>query len=364
MKKRILITPLNWGLGHASRCIPIINHLRSKPDVEVYFASDGVALKLLQKEFPDLTSFELPSYKISYPTSNIMVNLALKTRTILSAIYQEQKFISDKVRQYQISGIISDNRFGCFHKDIPTAFMTHQLNVITPYGWTTRLAAKGNRHFIKKYDEVWIPDFEGPDNLTGTLSEGEKWADIQKTYLGVISRMKDMHQPKQYDIVAVLSGPEPQRTYLETKILRQMQDIPKTMLLVQGTPDKPITSTIPSNVTVKPFLASTELNKAMASTDLILTRTGYTTLMDLCFLQKKAIMVPTPGQTEQVYLGDRLMEQKRFYVMSQSNFDLQKALQEVPSYRGFSDIDGSDFLLKQTLDGFLARIEEREGMMV
>ncbi len=329
MKKKILIAPLNWGLGHATRCIPII-HALLKEDVDVLLASDGRAYELLRQEFPDLPLFQLPAYNITYSTNNMIFNIAVQLPKIAWAILREQIAIRRLVREQQIDAIISDNRFGCFHFGITTAFMTHQINLKIPFRPLEVLACWGNRFWIRLFDVCWIPDIEGEPNLAGELSHAISLKKI--TYLGILSRMQYYEQPKRYDAIAVISGPEPQRTHFEKAILAQVRLLPEKKILVVGGKPEQQGHQQADNVEYVAFLATEALNDAMLASEVVISRSGYSTLMDLAHLRKAAILIPTPGQTEQEYLAEHFMEQGIFYAQAQKDFDLNTALESVKAY--------------------------------
>uniref|UniRef100_UPI0030DC38D0 glycosyltransferase n=1 Tax=uncultured Salegentibacter sp. TaxID=259320 RepID=UPI0030DC38D0 len=231
-KKRILVAVLNWGLGHATRSISIINELLNH-NFEVFIASDGVALQLLQKEFPDIKCLELPSYNISYSKSASSFKWKLFTETpgILRAIRLEKKAIKEFVDEYNLNGIISDNRFGCRHKKITSVFITHQLNVLS--GNTTYLSSKLHQKYISKFDECWIPDTPGNKNLSGIMGHLKEMPENVK-YIGPLSRFNKFRGQKRYDFAVVLSGPEPQRTMLEEKLLVTFQNSDKKIVFIRG----------------------------------------------------------------------------------------------------------------------------------
>ena len=166
--KKILVAVLNWGLGHATRCIPIIKELK-KNNLTPIIASDGYALKLLCKEFPDLDYYVLPSYNIKYTKKGkyFKYKMILKTPKIASAIFKEKQFINNLIKNKNINGIISDNRFGIYHKKTPSIFITHQINVLS--GNTTRISTYLHQKCIKKFNECWVPDLEDKINLSGKL---------------------------------------------------------------------------------------------------------------------------------------------------------------------------------------------------
>ena len=336
--KKILITPLNWGLGHATRCIPIIRFLQ-KQNVSIFLASDGRAFYLLKKEFPTLPIFELPAYDITYRTSNMMWNMAFQFPKMTRAIAKEHQAIANIVDENKIDIIISDNRFGCFSKKTYNVFMTHQINLPIPLPVIRQLGNWYNKKQIERFDECWIPDFEKKPTLSGKLSHQKNGIpNIKNTkYIGALSRMKKEKKPLKRKAIIILSGPEPQRTFLEKKILEQAAELPHQFLLVKGQTEKEERFYFSKNIEVVSFLASEELNQAIAESEIVISRSGYTTLMDLVFLEKKAILMPTPGQTEQEYLAAHFHQQKIFFTTSQKDLNLKQALKEVESFSGFKN---------------------------
>jgi len=341
--KKVLVAPLNWGLGHATRCIPIIRFLQ-KQNAIVFLASDGRAFHLLQKEFPALPIFQLPAYDITYRTSNMMWNMACQLPKMMQAIAAEKKEIAKIVEKEKIDIIISDNRFGVFSKKTYNVFMTHQINLPIPIPLFRQIGNWLNRKMIQQFDECWIPDFEGKPNLSGKLSHGNfKLNNNTLTkYSGSLSRMNppaESHGKIESNIkqkaIIILSGPEPQRTFLEKKILEQALELPFQFLLVKGQTEQNEHFHFSKNIEVISFLTSEKLNQAIVESEIVISRSGYTTLMDLVALEKKAILIPTPGQTEQEYLAHHFFEQKIFFTARQKDFDLKNALEKVASFSGF-----------------------------
>ncbi|MFK8010258.1 MAG: glycosyltransferase [Saprospiraceae bacterium] len=334
--KKVLVAPLNWGLGHATRCIPIIRFLQ-KQNASVFLASDGRAFHLLKKEFPELPIFQLPAYNITYRTSNMMWDMAWQFPKMMRAIAHEKKGISKIVEKEKIDIIISDNRFGVFSQKTYNVFMTHQINLPIPIPLFRQIGNWLNRKMIQRFDECWIPDFEKKPNLSGKLSHGNfKLNNTTITkYIGSLSRIKKIESNIKRKAIIILSGPEPQRTFLEKKILDQALKLPFQFLLVKGQTEKQEHFYFNKNIEIVSFLTSEKLNQTIAESEIVISRSGYTTLMDLVALEKKAILIPTPGQTEQEYLARHFFEQKIFFSTSQKDFDLKNALEEVESFSGF-----------------------------
>ncbi len=335
-KKRILVAPLNWGLGHAARCIPIINALLAH-DFDVMIASDGVALELLKKEFPDLNAFELPSYNITYAKKgkHFKLKLIQDSPKLLKAVNKEKKVVASLVEKHHIDGVISDNRLGVNHSDIPSVFITHQLQVLS--GNTTWISTKLHQKIIKRFDECWVPDNLGEPNLSGKLGHILMY-DIPIKYIGPLSRFKPENREIKYDILALISGPEPQRGMLETLLLDKLKTYNGNVIMVRGVVEDKQRITQIGAISVYNFMTSSELNHTINESALIISRSGYTTLMDLTKLNKKAFFIPTPGQFEQEYLAKRLSDQNIVPSCHQNEFSIEQ-LEAVENAIGLSAMD-------------------------
>ncbi|MFD0861042.1 glycosyltransferase [Sungkyunkwania multivorans] len=326
------MAPLNWGLGHATRCIPIINALQDSGFTPL-IASDGSSLDLLKKEFPLLETIELPSYKIEYAKKgrHFKLKMIKDSPKMFKAINKERKQIGKLVRQGQIQGIISDNRFGVRSKKVPSVFITHQLNVLT--GNTTWLSSKMHRRFIKKFDECWVPDVEGTPNLSGKLGHIKKPLPNLK-YIGPLSRLGTPETIDYYDLLVILSGPEPQRTMLENKLFEEVKDFNGKVLFIRGKVEEKQEQFDFLNCRVFNFMTSKELEIAFGQSAMVLCRSGYTTMMDLAKVNKKAFLIPTPGQYEQEYLAKYYKKMGVAPCCNQKKFSIDK-LEKVDGYPGF-----------------------------
>lgn len=323
-------------MGHATRCIPIIQALL-KANYEPVLASDGNALLLLQKEFPLLKSVELPSYNISYPKDgkNLTFKLLLQLPHIISAIKKERKTIEQLIDKENIAGIISDNRFGVFSKKVPSVYVTHQLNVLS--GKTTMISSKIHQQFIKKFDERWVPDVEEISNFSGDLGH-LKSHHLNLKYIGILSRFQPKESESKYDLLALLSGPEPQRTLLENKLLLELRNFNGKILMVRGVLNSTSAMNTPSNFDIVNYLLANELEQAINQCKLVIARSGYSTVMDLAVMGKKAFFIPTPGQFEQEYLAKRLQENAVAPYSVQDEFTSAK-LSDLTNYSGFTKVN-------------------------
>ena len=330
--KRILVAPLNWGLGHATRCIPIIESLLEQ-DFEPVLASDGQALELLKKEFPQLHSLELPSYNIRYTKKGNLLALGLlvQSQKIQRVAAREQKLANELVDELKLDGIISDNRFGVYSHKIPSVYVTHQLNV--PFGIFTAMASKVHHRIISNFNECWVPDYEGQDNLAGRLSFPPP-KKIKTRYIQPISRFSYKPFVKVYDVLVLISGPEPQRSIFEKNMLVNFEGFDGKVLIVQGVVEQEQKSELFNSIEIVNFMLKEELEAAILRSELVISRSGYTTLMDLNALRSRAFFVPTPGQLEQVFLANHMRKQGIANFSFQKNFNLNR-LKESSDSQGF-----------------------------
>ncbi|MDI1316293.1 glycosyltransferase [Flavobacterium sp.] len=343
--RNILVAPLNWGLGHATRCIPIIRELEKNGFTPI-LASDGMALQILQKEFPHLQALTLPSYQIEYAKNggDFKWKLIKNSPNMIEAIFTEKKIVKKWITAHNLHGIISDNRLGVYSKKIPSVFITHQLTVLS--GKTTWISSKLHQHFIKKFTECWIPDAEGHPNLTGKLGHLKK-SKLNLRYLGPISRLEKETLPIKQDLMVILSGPEPQRSYLEQKLKNEIRLFDGKVIFIKGVIEPEQKIEIAENVTFYNFMTSGELEIAFNESEMVLCRSGYTTVMDLAKLKKKAFFIPTPGQFEQEYLAKRLKRNGFAPYARQEDFKIED-LKDVKLYQGLPQVK-KDLHWKQLL---------------
>ncbi|OFX87981.1 MAG: hypothetical protein A2W99_11545 [Bacteroidetes bacterium GWF2_33_16] len=328
-KTRILVCPLNWGLGHASRMVPIINQLL-KRNHNVIIAADGVALEYLKNEFPFLKWFVLPQYRVKYSNKNTQLFTMLRLLPALIIYSIKEHFLLKRLlKREQIDCVISDNRYGLWNKSIYSVFITHQLNVLFP--GVFKVFEPISRWIVKKiirqYNECWVPDFEDDNNLSGILSHIYNYPTV--FYIGPLSRFtkeSSLNQNKtKYDILIILSGPEPQRTIFEQLVYRQLLIKDYKVAIVRGANSKKVLEST-TNISVFEMVNSHELLSLVNESKVVVCRSGYSSVMDLVALQKTAVIVPTPGQTEQEYLATYLYNKGLFYTLFQKDFCIDKAI--------------------------------------
>jgi hypothetical protein len=305
IKKKILVAPLNWGLGHATRCMPIIQ-AQLNAGSEVVIAADGAPLALLKSRFPQCQFIEWKGVSIHY-SGNMILSMLIQVPKILWSIYKEHQQLKKVIEEYKIDMVISDNRFGLWNKNIHSVFITHQVNIISPFA--EKLLFKINKWFIEKYDECWVPDYEGGDNLSGILSHPKndyyrKNFPKNLKYIGPQSRFTKGSSvvEKKYEVVGIVSGPEPQRTLFFEQLKNDFEKIKGKTLIIAGTPNNSKFKIQNSELAIVPHLEDDDFTAALYSAKRIICRSGYSTIMDLHALGLNAEFIATKGQTEQEYL--------------------------------------------------------------
>ena len=351
---KILVAPLDWGLGHTTRCIPVITKLLEK-EIDVVLAGNSQQREILLAEFPGCTFLELQGYNIAYSRSRQFFATKIMSQLpgVSRAIRNENRWLKRVVAQYGIHGVISDNRFGLYHSKIPTAIITHQLHIKTGAGaLLNNWARQINYRQIRKFGQCWIPDYKEIPNLAGELSHPTTLPKMPVVYVGPLSRMTPPAKAnKTHDLLFVISGPEPQRTIFEDLVFKQLQSLPYTAKLVRGLPANAATRAQP-RIEVYNHLPKKELEQAMAAAELVICRSGYTSVMDINSMKLRSVLVPTPGQGEQEYLADYLMEQGFALKFDQSEFHLEKIINAAGQFAYTGFVESREDLLAEAIHTF------------
>lgn len=332
-----LIAPLDWGLGHATRCIPIICYLL-KQNHRVFVCGEGSIEKLIKKEFPQVEFLSLRGYRINYSKSRVLFwyKMFIQLPKIAFAVSRERKWLTASINQYKIDVVISDNRLGMYNHNIYTIFLTHQLGIKTGTKFFDYFARKINYSYINHFNECWVPDLEGEsESLAGQLSHPQKLPNVPVRYIGLLSRIKiDESSRKEYDTAAILSGPEPQRTLFEKKLKALLSNCSSNAILVRGLPgeQKPIEG-LPPNIKQANHLDTKEMSALMQTSSVVVCRSGYSTVMDLLKIGGSALLVPTPGQTEQEYLAQRLQSLGYFLYHDQDSLEQKDIIKDIQPIR-------------------------------
>lgn len=322
--KNILICPLEWGLGHAARMIPLARMLREMNN-NVLIGSGEKHLALFRAELPGLTYINFsgfrPVYSRYFPQYLVLL---LETPLLLYHIIHEHLRLKSIIRENAIDIVISDNRFGLWNNNVTTVYVTHmpRIPLPKPLRFLERIGVRLHRAVMKRYSFCFIPDLPGELNVSGRLSHGINLPDNAR-FTGILSRFTFFKEPIpgnpinfQHNTV-ILSGPEPQREMLKQKLTSLLKEQEPPTVMLGGRPDKPNEIVKSGNIIYYNHLASQEMREMLTGSNYIISRSGYTTIMDLISINKHALLIPTPGQTEQEYLANYLTEKGWFSTVSQ-----------------------------------------------
>ncbi len=359
-RKKILICPLNWGIGHATRCVPLVKALLQQ-DHEVILAADKAPLAFLRSAFPQLRHLVFPGFEPRYSSSNSQV---LSTLIALPAIHawakRDHAWIEKAIQSHQIDAVISDNRFGAWSSLVPSVFITHQLNISIPplLKGMKPIVNRLNHTYIRRFSACWVPDYRNEPNLSGVLSHPPPKG-LEVHYIGPLSRFYASPMPNMdtsetaCDLLVILSGPEPQRSLLEQAIIEQAKNHPLSIIILRGRPGEADMPETPDNIRMINHAQDEQMIPLIKSAKMVLSRPGYSTIMDLMALKKNAFFIPTPGQTEQTYLAENMKEKSWFDYAPQHSFALAKILENKTDFNPPALPDAAP-MLEQQLKSWLA----------
>lgn len=313
--KIIFIAPLDWGLGHATRCVPLIKKLSLNNTI--ILGITPLTQLIFENEFPELKKIHIEPYRISYSKRlPILWVLMLNYWRIKCVIKKENTQLKQIVSEHNIDLVISDNRLGLYHPSVESVYITHQLTIQA--GIFSKLANRIHQGYMKHYNVVWIPDYENEEqSLAGQLSRTTSLKNSQ--YIGPLSRLERKPSKEiSIDYLFLLSGPEPQRTNLESALIDIANKTNKKIVLVRGT-NQTLKAKILDHITLYDLPDAKTLSQLITHAETIICRSGYSTLMDFHQLRKtKLILIPTPSQTEQEYLANYWNEKFGAKVITQS----------------------------------------------
>lgn len=333
----MLVSPLDWGLGHATRSIPVIHHYFQK-GFKIIIGGSGRSGKLLKQAFPELPFAAIPAPEIHYPVHTfwLLPALLLRLPIIFYTILQEHQLLKRLIKQHHITTVISDNRYGLYNNHTHNIIITHQLAF--RFRGLPRLAEYPLhliiRSLVGKFDECWIPDAGDPEhNLSGILSHGYKLP-VKTRFIGLLSRFSEVSEDfsgsnhQDYSLVVFLSGPEPRHSQLVAKIAGQASQLQCKTLIIAGMPAKMAVEEQPSHpyLTILPHLNDIDFKRVLQQADVIVCQAGYSSIMDLVTIGCRAILIPTPNQPEQQYLAQYLSHKGWFSIAKEKVLDLEKEI--------------------------------------
>jgi len=309
-RKKILICPLSWGTGHTTRDIPLIMELVNKGH-EVIFGGNNWQIEFIKKEIPGIQCIFFPGFKIRYSSflPQYLVMLFYSPLFVFHTLLEHVR-LKKLIREHEIEIVISDSRPGLWNRKIITVLITHMIRIPFPVRLRIfeNLLLPFSRAVIKKFTYCYIPDFLGELNLSGRLSHGFTLPDNTR-YIGILSRFikedSGLSTKKELFCTAIMSGPSPQKEILTELTGRILKETEGVSVILAGLPEAEFIKREGNLIVYNHLPVEEMLNKLMQS-KVILSRSGYTTVMELFSIGRSAIIVPTPGQTEQEYLAEYL----------------------------------------------------------
>lgn len=359
----VLFSPLNWGLGHASRDIPIIRELLARGH-DVTVASSGNALELLRKEFPECRFIVFEDYPVPYSSTRFFLpKFTAYLPIMMKALAEERRNLARILSRDRYDLIISDNRMGVYSKDIPSFFITHQLRFSVPFFlWPVELATLYvNGYFHKKFTGVIVPDNPpGPNAISGKLSRSSfRVTNVRTFYSGILCSTKKMDVREDLDFLVIISGPEPQRTKLEEIMLSRITELPGEKVVLLGSPRKNSFRQLDESTRVYSYVPTDVKVELMNRAKFVISRSGYTTMMEIAELGKRrGLFIPTPGQTEQEYLSRFYRKMGWFLSRSQYRLDLLRDVERAMDYSGFPEMPKTEENVRNLYENLLAQYLE------
>ena len=319
--KNILIAPLDWGLGHTTRCIPIIELLISRGH-NVFTCGDKNSEILFKEHFPKIEHFIIDGYRVKYSHRHSQaISMIIQTPKFLRIIKSETKIANKLSAELNLDYIFSDNRFGFRSKNTVNVFISHQIHIQGPLILKS-IMYKINSSYINKFNHCFIPDILNKNNLSGNLSKNPLPNNCN--FIGALSRFKQAIKTEKtkYKYLAILSGPEPQRSIFEKIIFNEFSKLNCRSAIIGGNPLGNSYTT--NNISYINHASTEDFKEILASSKFIICRAGYSSIMDLAIIQKRALLIPTPGQTEQEYLAKYHNKLSGMPWLEQSDFKLNE----------------------------------------
>lgn len=334
----IIYSICSWGLGHATRSLPILRQLINENHHLTVISHDR-SLQLLKNELKDAVEYEdIPDYPmlVSKNTQQFIAKSLVYWPLFIKRMESGLQHLGKLLKDIPCDRIISDGRYDMYSKHIPSFFISHQIRIMNPL--RLHLFERGseifNEFFFKRFQDIIIPDYK-ENNLSGDLSHNLKKIDEnQLHYVGLLSDFEKKSLNKDIDYFISLSGPEPQRTILEQKIRTQLNHLNGTVIMSLGKTEETI-STPDDHIKIYSYLSKEKRENLLNRSKLVISRSGYSTIMDLAVIGTQAFMIPTPGQIEQEYLAQHLKQTNICHSTTQHNLNLSEDIPLALKTKGF-----------------------------
>lgn len=341
---------LDWGLGHATRSVPLIERLQEH-DIQIFLAGNGASLAWLSNRFPELECLEKPGKAIRYSRNFNSLKIAQQAPSFLASAIAEKEWSTQMSRDLALSGIISDNCYGVCADGIPSILITHQLNLPVP-SIMQEMARRIIRRLSVGFDEIWVPDLDSSSSIAGSLSHPDPTGKAR--YIGLLSQFTSQAAPITTELLGMVSGPEPHRGLMQDALVKLFTADTREAVIIAGKPGGGRENI--DNVTIINDPDTAELHALLKGAQTIICRSGYSSLMDLAALGKKAVLVPTPGQPEQEFLADHWHEQFGFTLLEQHA--LERA-DQIPSAEGEAVAQAPNTVALAVLDHFISQLPQK-----
>jgi len=353
--KKVLFGTSSWGLGHATRDLNLIRGLLSR-GCEVTVVSTGGALRVLKGELGDSCHYlDWPDIPSSVARSSFLFYLKTTANVprIMWIWHREKRRVAELLRQERFDLIVTDHRNGLVRSDVRSCFITHSPRYIAP--WRDPFMEGIMEWFLARWFapvyKILIPDDE-EGGMSGDMSHKIRFTPREKlAYLGILSSAHRRDLPQDIDYFITISGPEPQRTMFADKVLSQVDKLSGKIVIALGTPG----GTAPklgNKIEIYPYLNRDKQEEMLNRAKLVICRSGYTTLMELAEIGRKALLIPTPGQSEQEYLAKTLRERGEFYSVRQNKLDLVRDTKIASTYSGHTP----HHLTEESVERFLKTV--------
>lgn len=360
MSRRTLFAVHDWGLGHATRSLVLIRALLERGDDVTVVSAEGSGLQLLRVELGSSCRFivfhDIPKPFSRWPAM-FYVRMSLATPVVLARFKQEHRFVEKLVARDHYDCIVSDSRFGMWSRAVPSYCILHSLRQIIPGRprHLERLVEYGQRNLTRHFTRILIPDMETDGGLSGDLGHDPDldWGQDRLAYIGPLSSITPTSADPDIDCFFSISGIEPQRSLMAQKVLDALPRLDGRIVVALGQPGKADDCRHIGNATVYGYLDRQAQSEMLTRARLVMTRSGYTTLMELAGLGKQALFVPTPGQSEQEYLARFHHDKGHVWSTTQRELDLATDIEHALERPGIPHMS-----CDQTVARFLAAIED------
>ncbi len=329
----------SWGLGHATRSLPVMRKLIEEGN-NLTVISHGNSLKFLKRELGDggIRYFDVKDYPIPIAETRgaFIAKSFLYWPKFMSRMHRGLEFVTKLLEKEKIDVIISDGRYDIYSRRIPSFLINHQVRVLNPLNLRTLEFGSEiyNLFFLNdRFIKFLVPDYEN-DDLSGKLSHNLKLIKREKiAYVGVLSDFRKRDLKKDIDYLISITGPEPQRSILENILMKQIGNMDGKIVITLGRPDKEVFRK-EENIEVYNIVNKEKREEFLNRAKMVISRSGYSTIMDLAVIKTKALLIPTPGQVEQEYLAKYHMEKGTFYSVDQDRINLPEDVKKARRYGG------------------------------